>query len=425
MPLPFASGTTNIDLAVPGTFRLNQSELLLSALYQDPSTIGFLQIGEGFVAADGVHRWNEEALNPSTVTDLTPGGLDNVQTTMVVVAADAAVLDVGSILADEGATGGLALSERIAVVGRGPVDGFGNVTLQIVRGAQTTTPTTHDALATWAIIAQPIPDNSDLGADKTRPLIPHYNILQRQDINVNLGSEVIRAAADGVYPGVNNMIHKQINNRLAELKRILNRSVLYGIGTVGDGSISAAGVLAGNNSTAWGMIPMLDPAISTGYNADATVYDYSAHYGPGLLDQATNDVNELAFDNGVLDDYLLLPAPGARSFARLYQDRIRLVQDDTTRGMFVKKFMTDLGNELSLVVDPYLNRVNGNIDMVLLDSRRWAICPFDNAFMTYITSPSFRAGDAARCIVSYTLEGRNTGSDSGQASFYMSNVSVA
>jgi len=413
------SGTNSIDLAIAGTYRQDQSELLLSALYLDPSFLGTLQGGEGFSGNAATKIWNEESLNPSVVTELTPGGMTAIQNTMLVSASDSTVIDNDTVLADVGIAGGISASERIQVIGKGPVTA-GNVTLQVVRAAQGgPAATVHASDAVFAILSQALPMNSDLGADKTRPRVPHYNYLQREDINVNLGSEAIDSSLLGYTPGVPNEFSKQIRNRLAEKFIILNRSFEYGIGTPGDGS---AGQTAGNNSTAWGLIPMLGG--NGGYNSTSVVYDYSAHYGPGQLDQALNDVNESQFTNGVRCDYVYLPSPASRSIARLYKDQIRLVQDETTRGFFVKKFQTDMGNELTLIVDQYLSRVNGSIDMAVVDSGRIRLCPFENEFMSYITSPSFRDGDAARCIIKLTLEVRNTGSDTGQAHTYMKNVAV-
>lgn len=420
MALLSTAGTNAIDLAVAGTYRQDQSELLLSALYLDPSFLGTLQGGEGFSGNSMVKIWNEEALNPSIVTELTPGGMNNSQTTMLVSAADAVVIDNGTVLADTGISGGLAASERIQVIGKAPA-AAGNYTLQVVRAAQSgPSATSHAADATFAILSQALPMNSDLGTDRTKPRLPHYNYLQREDINVNLGSEAIDSSLLGYTPGVPNEFSKQIKNRMAEKFIIMNRTYLYGIGTPGDGS---TGTSAGNNSTAWGIIPMLGGS-GGDYNTTAEVYDYSAHYGAGQLDQAINDVNETNFSNGVRCDYIYLPSPASRSISRLYKDQIRLVQDETTRGFFVKKLQTDLGNEVTLIVDQYLSRVNGSIDMVMVDSSRIRLCPFENEYMSYITSPSFRDGDAARCVIKTTLEVRNTGSDTGQAHTYMSNVSV-
>lgn len=414
-----AVGTNSVDLAVAGTYRQDQSEMLFSALYLDPSFLGTLQGGEGFSGNAAVKIWNEEALNPSVVTELTGGGMTVGQTTVLVSSSDATVLDNGTILADSGITGGISASERIQVVGKGPAVG-GNVTVTVVRGAQSgPAATTHAASATLVIIASPLPMNSDLGSDKTRPRVQHYNYLQREDINVNLGAEAIDSSLLGYTPGVTNEFTKQIKNRLLEKFISLNRTFLYGIGTAGDGT---TGSVAGNNSTAWGLLPMLGS--NSGYNSTASVYDYSTNYGAGQLDQAINDNNETLFTNGVRPDYLYLPSTAARSVARLFKDQIRLVQDETTRGFYVKKITTDLGNELSLIIDQYLSRTNGSIDMVMVDSGRIRLCPYENEAMSYITSPSFRDGDAARCLIKLTLEVRNTGSDVGQAHQYIKKVSV-
>lgn len=423
MPLLSSVGTNSVDLAIDGTYRQDQSELLLSALYLDPSFLGSLQGGEGFSGNARVKIWNEESLNPSTVTLLNAGGINGAAVSITVSNADAVVLENGTVLGDTGISGGLSASERMQITGIGPANsgGAGNTLVAIVRAVQGgPVATGHAQNAVLAVLSQSLPMNSDLGADRTRPRIPHYNYLEYEDINVNLGREAIDSSLLGYTPGVPNEFTKQILNRLKEKFITLNRTFEYSLGDPGNGT---PGSVAGDNATAWGLVPMLGGGGSL-YNSTSTVYDYSAHYGPGQIFQAVNDVNETLFENGVRPDYLYCPAPAARSISSTFKDMIRLVQDETTRGFFVKRIQTDLGNELDIIVDPYLSSTNGSIDMLVVDSGRIRICPWQGSFMEYITSPSFRDGDAARCVIRMTMEARNTGSDSGQAHYYMEKVSV-
>lgn len=417
MALLLPSGTTSVDLAVAGTYRQDISDLLMAPLYLDPSSLGTWQWGEGFSGNAAFQQWNEEALNPSQVTDATVGGLQIGVINMVLSASDASVLDIGNVLADGGVTGGLAASERIQILGKGAVSG-GQVTLSVLRGAQGTTPQNHAAGAIWLIISQAIGMNSDLGADKTRPRVPKGNYVQREDINVNLAAEVIDSSLQGYTPGVPNEFTKQIKNRVLEKMIILNRSFLYGIGTPGDGT---TGVTAGNYSTAWGVIPMLS---NTNFNSSSAAYNFATKWNAGQLADAINDVNGILFGAGVRPDYIYTPVLGAQSIAQQFKDQIRLVQDETTRGFYVNKIRTLLANELQVIVDGYLSNINGSIDMIIMDSSRMRLRAYEGEAMTLITSPSFRDGDAARIVIKLSAELRNTGSDTGQAHYYVQNVSV-
>lgn len=429
MALLIPSGTTSVDLAVSGTYRQDISDLLLGPLYVDPSTLGTLQLGESFSGNSLVKNWNEESLNQSVVTDLTGAGQTSSSTSLLVSASDASVLDIGTVLADgtgNATVNGIAGSERVQVTGKGAISG-GNVTITISR-AMSGGPaaTAHATNAKWYILGTPVPGNSDLGPDKTKPRVNHYNYGQRFRTDVNLAKEVLVSALSGFTPGIPNEMTKQLKNRLLEQRILLNRSVLYGVGGPGDG---VSGSTSGNNATSWGLIPMLG-GTGGAYNSTASVYNYANgglnvnSWSPGQLMDAINDANGILFVNGVRSDYLYCSVLSAQSIAKTMSDNIRVTQDETTRGFSVKKLLLLLGNEVQIIIDPYLSNLNGYLDMLLIDSSRVRLCPYDGGFLDLITSPSFRHGDACSLVLTSTLEVRNTGSDTGQAHVYFSNVSV-
>lgn len=416
MALLIASGTNAIDLAVAGTYRADISDLLLAPLYVDPSWLGCLQLGEGFSGNSGVCNWNEEALNPSQFADTTSGGQTTTSTSLTFTAAQANAIDVGNILADtSAAVGGIGQSERVQVVAKGvPTGSPATVSITVARAVQGTSATTHAQNAIWQVVSQAIGMNSDLGPDKTLPRVPKYNYVQREDLNVNLGSEAIDSSLNGYTPGIPNEFAHQMTNRLLEKMVILDVSALYGIGTPGDGT---SGQTAGNNSTMYGAVPFLNGT----YNSTSLVTDYTTQASPAAL---VNYINGLAYSNGVRPDYIVTGVGFGTALNQvLPQDQIRMVQDETTRGFSVRKVMTALGNELSILIDPNLSNANGAADVLIVDSGRVRLRPFEGELMSLITSPSFRDGDAARIIIKLSQEWRNTGSDTGQASWYVKNVS--
>ena len=54
---------------------------------------------------------------------------------------------------------------------------------------------------------------------------------------------------------------------------------------------------------------------------------------------------------------------------------------------------------------------------------RIRIKPFVGQFFYVVTAPSFRDGDAVRCLSKWSVEVRNTGSDTGSAHLLVQNLS--
>jgi len=293
----------------------------------------------------------------------------------------------------------------------------------VQRAVQGTSIQTHTQGAVWQTISQQVGMNSDLGPDRTLPRIPKYNYLQREDLNVNLGSEIIDSSLAGYTPGIPNEFTHQIMNRILEKMVIWNVSSLYGIGSPGDGT---SGVTAGNASTMWGTIPFFNNQYSATLSPapTTTAFNFASSFGVGQVANMLNTVNNTLYQAGVRPDYVVCGTGMALSIAQFIpQDQIRLVQDESTRGFSVNKVLLGLGNEVTIIVDPYISNTNGSADLLVLDSGRIRMRPYKNEYMTLLTSPSFRDGDAARILMKMSLEVRNTANDAGQAGYLVYNCS--
>lgn len=427
MALLIPSGTNSIDVAIPGTYRQDISDLMLAPLYADPSFLGTFQSGEDFSGNAAVANWNEEALNPSSFPDTTSGGQPNTgtTTTLLFTAQQANAIDVNNYLADTSAdVGGIGGSEKVQVISKGQPSGSpATVLVTVQRAVLGTSITTHDQGAVWQVTGQPIGMNSDLGPDRTLPRVPKFNYLQREDMNVNLGSEIIDSSLANYTPGIGNEFTHQMKNRILEKMIIWNVASLYGIGAPGDGT---AGVTSGNGSTFYGAIPILNGVFAAAQVGAPTtsVINFATQFGVGQAYQAVNYVNALLYQAGVRPDLIVCGTGFAGSLAQaIPQDQIRMVQDETTRGFSVRRIMTILGNELDILVDPYISNANGAADVLIVDSGRYRMRPYMNEYMTLLTSPSFRDGDAARIIMKLALEWRNVSNDVGQAHYLINNVS--
>jgi hypothetical protein len=85
-----------------------------------------------------------------------------------------------------------------------------------------------------------------------------------------------------------------------------------------------------------------------------------------------------------------------------------------------------MANRHYLINDLYVNdgsTTAGNALMLILDMSRIRIKPFVGQFFYVVTSPSFRDGDAVRCLSKWSVEVRNTGTDTGSAHLAVQSLS--
>lgn len=410
MALLLHSGASSTDLGVSGTKRDDISDYLAACLVLANTTAGAIRVGPEF--ADSIAQWDEDRLNNDFITDLTSGGQSTSSTSMTVSTADAAILDLGYVMADtSAAAGGIANGEFVQVTA------ISGTTVTFTRAFGGSTATSHAQNAIWSIIARPTLENSDLGRDMSRARIRKYNYLHRHELNVNLSSEVIMRSRKGYTPGIQDELEYQFFQRTQEVLRIWDKSVLYS--KPSPGTTGSAGFSGGDYSTMAGIRAWLD----TTMNATSAIYDYqTSGLTAGQLDRAINAVNISLFQNGVVNDWAIGGANAAQDIGRLYSDRIRLQQDDSTRGFSAMYFRTTLANELRMMLDGFVESVQNIGDLFILDSGRARLRPLAEQFFFVITAPTLRDGDQIRAISKLTLEMRNTGSDVGQAHEVIRNI---
>lgn len=398
MALNVHSGTSATDLATVGTIRDDISDLLLSSLYVDNHVLALTRVGAEFAAMKA--QWDEDALNQYKVTDT--AGQTTVSTSMTFSATDAAVMVNGMLLQED------------LQVGTGEIVRVENVsgtTITISRSYGGTTATTHAVNAVWRIINAATYQNSDLGKDLSRPRIPKSNLINRWEENVNLDSEAILRAKYGYTPGVKNELSYQFQQRLLELKRIMQNSFWFSVQAT-SGSASTGG----DFSTMWGLIYWLNGT------ANATAAPITT--AEVLSDSAINNMAKLIHKQGAMSQVLVSNVSGLEKVGQLYQDRIRMEQHERNRGFFARTFTPSMANKHYLVEDIYLNDVQGSIQIAMLDMDRIFIRPFVESTFYTISAPSFRDGDAIRMLSKWSLEVRNTGTDVGFAHLLHTNLSA-
>lgn len=382
------SGTAAVDLEVANTYRVDISEVLYASLVLENNTLGATQVGEEF--ADLQLYWTEDTLNQYKVTST--NNISAITTTAwTFSASDASVLDVGYLLQlDTGvgqtAANGGEIVQIVAISGTNVTvtRGYNNSGTGVVTGTN----------LVWRIIHRPTFPNSDLGKDMTRARISKTNYINRFAFDVNLDSEQIVRSQAGYVPGVQDEMDYQFEQRLAELKRIMQQAFLYSVPP-------AAGNPSNDYETGYGLIPWLN----TQANATSAPITGAQTFSDSTVNTMTTNI----FLQGGISDVLIVPPVFVQRIGQLYTDRIRLNQDDRVRGFFAQEFVPAMANPLTIVNEPYLNAAFA----IVSDLSRVRIRPFRSEFSYVISAPSFRDGDAIRFLSKWSLEVRNTGTDVG------------
>lgn len=417
MALLSSPGLTAITMGVTGTKRDDISEMLLASLLLNPNVISAIKVGPEF--ADTILKWVEDKLNPDTFVDQTPGGLASVaqgtQTQMTLLAADAANLRIGWVLADTTANstiGGVGASERVQVVN------ISGTTVTVVRGYDNINAVTaHAQNATWSVVAAPVEEASGLKNDQSRPRVSKQNYVSRMSIDVMISSEQLVRTRRGYAPGVNDELEYQWFQRMEEATRIWNKTVIYG--TPYAGANGSAGNSAGDYSTYAGLWAWLSGALN-GLSGPATVGTTTVNWttqgwGTGQVFPAINYANKQLYRNGAYPDWLLCGPNAAQDASRLFADQIRLNQDEMTKGYATNVIRTLMGNELLILNDGQIQDGTGVGHMMLIDSGRVRVRPLADQFCSVITAPTFYDGDTCRAVMKNSLQVNNTGTDGGQA----------
>jgi hypothetical protein len=166
------SGTAAVDLSASQTFRDDISDVLMASLVAEPNLMGIVDVAEEFSAEQAT--WNEDSLNPYKFTALnsfaTLASSTSYQTASFTVAqADAAVLDVGYVFANDAGVGQphttTSFDEQFQVI---TLNGQ-TVTVNRNFGGASTLTFTSQTTGVMRIINRPTYPNSDLGKDLASP----------------------------------------------------------------------------------------------------------------------------------------------------------------------------------------------------------------------------------------------------------------
>lgn len=378
-------------------YKLDLSEVLANILLDDTDFISMIGIS-GEVATQTKHSWVEDALNATTAVQ--SGGtsaqmaLGTATGTILRLSAShitRSKITAGTLLKDA-LSGKTEVVQVTAINGTSAtvVRGYGGVSAK--RGASGQT---HAAGATWEIVANPRPQGMAGPSDEstTRALKFNYTQIFSKGVKITGTAQAIDHA------GVSKEDSYQIDLRLRELKRELDRACLMG----GRASADVSGTVYG---TMGGVIDWVGGFIATGGN--------TTHTAETLTPSVVNTMAKQVFDDGGMPDTLVVGGVQKQKISGFDQEFRRSTLDSRRSGFTVEEFVTDLGWNLKVIVDRW---VPNDVAMVL-DSSKIKIMPLQGR--AFFLEKLAKTGDSNdwQIVGEYTMEVRNA----LQAHAYHSNL---
>jgi len=344
-------------------------------------------IGE---ATEVQHSWVEDSLNPLTVTNASTLASNSSSLTMYLTGASN-VLTIGAILRNN-APSGNALNELLQVTA---TNAAGSLT--VTRAYGNTTGTAHAANAVYSIVATPAQEDADMPGDITQSRSKYSNFTQvfLRGVKVSYSSQAILQA------GVPSEFGHQTAYRLKELMRELDSSLILGAAnaTTGSGSSSQYRTMGGLLQFAVGGSCGVVQVLPTG-----ATYVTAETVTPDIL----NTMASAIWYNGGMTaggyrGYILLGGKQKRRIAQFDQSYRRADYNTNRVGYTVEKFLSDLGYEFEIIVDPWVPD-----DVIIMgDLNRIKVMPLKGQTMR--VEDIAKTGRALKAMLTgeYTAEFRN------------------
>ena len=228
MSLASVSQAASFDQS--GVYKLDLSEVLSAILLDDVDFVSFLGISNE-AATQTKHEWVEDALNATNLTQT--GGnsyLSGAADTVIVFSANISRITAGTLLKDQ-------LSGKTEVM---QVTAVSGISATVVRGYGGTSGQIHASGATYEIIAHPRPQGMAGPKDESTTRTKPYNYTQI----FSKGVKITGTATSIDHAGISAEDDYQIDMRLRELKRELDRTAIMGVRN-GQPSDSAYGAMGG------------------------------------------------------------------------------------------------------------------------------------------------------------------------------------
>ena len=371
MALQTPGMTTSYDQSA--TYILSLDPTVDAILLDDAdvlSTLGFSN--EGKAVTQTKHQWDEDELNPVTVTAgriLESAASATGSALCLTSTTHAGRVTAGTLLMDQ-------LSGKNEVL---QVTAVSGVSATVTRGYGGTSAETHAATAVYDIIANPRPQGMEGPKDESVARSRSYNFTQIFSKGVKLSGTALAiehngVAAEDAY---------QIDKRLRELIRELDRTVIMGIR-------SAADVTDGTYGTMGGLIDYIKHAASG--NTNSTVETLT----PSVLNAMIKQI----WDDGGSPDIVIVGGTQKQKISSFDKEYRRSTMDSRRAGFTVEEFVSDLGINLRVVVDRWMPA-----DMaIVVDSTRIHIKPLQGR--AFFLEKLAKTGDSENweIVGEYTME---------------------
>lgn len=363
--------TASASYAQSATYLLSLDTVVDAILLDDANLLSVLGIDYSMPVTQTKHEWDEDTLNPVTVT-YSAASLNISATAFILAAAATGRITAGTLLKDQ-------LSGKFEVL---QVTAVSGTSATVTRGYGASSGETHAASAVYDIIANPRPQGMACPADESVARTRPYNYTQIFSKGVNLTGTALAIQHNGI--GAEDSY--QVDMRMRELLRELDRTVIMGIR-------SASNVTATVYGTMGGIIDFVKHASSGNTNSTAET----------LTPSVVNAMAKQIYDDGGTPDILVVGGTQKQKISAFDQEFRRSSMDANRAGFTVEEFVTDLGVNLRVVVDRWMP-----VDTALvLDSSRVKIKPL--AGRAFFIEKMAKTGDReqSQIVGEYTVEVKN------------------
>lgn len=294
-----------------------------------PDNTAFLdRVGSAsMTAVQRIHYWTEDELNPYTAACSSGDSLiaDDTDVTLDVATGHGVRFKAGTLFKD-------------AAIGKTEVMQVTNVStnqLTIVRGYGSTSAQTHAASFVIQIIAHTKQEGwKPTQEDWTKERTSQYNRLQIFGRGITLARE--RQLVDQTV--IASEVAHQSAYRLKEISRELNGSLINGIRSAATDSDTVYGSLGG----------LIEFASQSTGNITTTTENLTETVINNMVEQIYNDAGQL------LNGFILCGGALKRVIATFDQAYRRSEFNTRAAGFTVEQFLSDLGFQLEVIVDPQM-----------------------------------------------------------------------
>jgi hypothetical protein len=356
------------------------SPVLEDAIYYDLNLMGSMNVDFGNPVEDIIHYWNEEELNPDTVT--LSASATSTATALSFTSGHGSRLSVGDLLYNHSVANSTELIQVTATAADAAT---------VVRTYNSTVAASISTDTLAVIRAEQ--EGSNIGADRTlNPTVRnnHTQIFAAKDLLIS-GSQLARKMATNEY---RDFLARQLAARAVEMKIGLTRAALYSEKSASVGSDTVYRTFAG---------------IRSFINNGSGVSNASSE---ALSLAVLNLHNKSAVDKGVFPDKLIIGTDLVGSVTGIDSTVRRLRESDKQVGYTVQEVLLAQGNMVEVVVD---SRVKTG-DAFLITNEKVRMRPLSGRGMFVIAATDFADARTRRLLGEWTLEYRNP-----QAGIYLRN----